>query len=372
MKILILSSHTKSLFWFRMEMMEAFQKLGHKVIAAAQENTLFWEKIFLEKGIEYRHIFVRRNSINPIFDIRTLLELNQLIKEVKPDIIFVYQSKTIIYGSLAAAFNNIKEFYPLVAGLGSVFRGEGIRNKILSKIIAIQYKWSFKMSRKVIFQNKDDSELMVQKKILHKSQVEIINGSGVNLEKFKPTPLPKNPAFLFIGRLIKDKGIMEYLHACKILKSKYDHVRCLLVGPFDTNPSALKPYELFEFINCGVIEYFGEQDDVRPYIEMCSTFVLPSYHEGTPKTVLEAMAMGRPIITSNVPGCRETVIEEINGYLIEPKNIDLLVNKMEFLILNPEINCRMGIKSLEMANERFDVHKVNAQIIRIMNLKDCL
>ena len=158
----------------------------------------------------------------------------------------------------------------------------------------------------------------------------VIHGSGVNLEKFVPTEMPEIPTFLYIGRLIKDKGVGEYLEACQKIKRLYGKkVRCLLVGPFDSNPSALKPEELQPLINSGVLEYFGEQSDVRPYISQCSIYVLPSYHEGTPKTVLENMAMGRAIITTDAPGCRETVVNGENGYLVEVKNEDAEVDRMQ-------------------------------------------
>jgi glycosyltransferase involved in cell wall biosynthesis len=180
--------------------------------------------------------------------------------------------------------------------------------------------------------------------------------------------LPKEPAFLFIGRLIKDKGIMEYLEACKEVKGKHPKVRCLLVGPYDSNPSALKPEELNPYIESGIIEYFGEQSDVRPFIAQCSTYLLPSYHEGTPKTVLEAMAMGRPIITSDAPGCRETVTDGINGYLVKVKDIKGLINKMEYLISNQDICKKMGVESAKIAREKYDVKIINQSIMQIMGL----
>lgn len=368
MKILILSSHTPSLFWFRMDMMQEFIRLGHTVFAAAQESEDKWAEKFKKKGIDYRQIFVQRNGTNPINDLRTYREIHTLLKEIKPDKIFVYQAKTIVYGALAASRLGIKEVYSLIAGLGSVFRGKGTRSKLLSKIVEVQYRMAFKRSKKVIFQNDDDMNNLLSRKLLKKEQIEKINGSGVNLELFQPAELPENPAFLFIGRLIRDKGVMEYLEACKIIKSMHSDVRCLLVGPFDTNPSALKAEELEDYISDGIIEYFGEQKDVRPFIEQCTTYVLPSYHEGTPKTVLEAMAMGRAIITTDAPGCRETVVNGQNGYLIETKNVRQLVEKMEFLIKNPDINTQMGLASIAMVQEKFDVKKVNAEIVRIMNL----
>ncbi len=368
MKIAVLSSHTPSLFWFRMDMMKEFIKHGHSVIALGPGNEEDWKTKFEENNIKYRQLYVDRNGINPLKDLRTYKEINQFIKKEKPDKIFAYQAKTVVYGCLAAKYNGIGEVYPLIAGLGSIFRGTGFKNKIIKKIMKTQYWVTCKASKKVFFQNNDDKNEFINNGLIKEDQIVIINGSGVNLEKFKPQPLPEEPAFLFIGRLIKDKGIKEYLEACKIIKEKYPNTNCLLVGPFDSNPSSLRPEELQPFIDNEIIKYYGEQSDVRPFITDCSTYVLPSYHEGTPKTVLEAMAMGRSIITSEAPGCRETVTDGENGYLVAVKDIEGLVDKMEYLILNPDINKTMGERSLLLAREKYDVNIINQSIMTIMGL----
>ncbi|MDR2917476.1 MAG: glycosyltransferase [Tannerella sp.] len=164
----------------------------------------------------------------------------------------------------------------------------------------------------------------------------------------------------------------EYLEACKIIKNKYKNVICLLVGPFDTNPSAIKEHDLKPYIEDNIIEYAGEQRDVKPYISKCSTYILPSYHEGTPRSVLQAMAMGRSIITTDAPGCRETVIDGENGFLVPVKDIDAIVDKMEHLINNPHINKQMGEKSRIIAEEKYDVRKINQVIFETMGLAYCL
>jgi glycosyltransferase involved in cell wall biosynthesis len=368
MKIAVLSSHTSSLFWFRMDMMKDFVKKGHTVIALGSEPEADWESKFKEHKIEYRQLYVERNGINPLNDLRTFSSLHKFMKMEKPDKVFAYQAKTVVYGSLAAKLNGISEVYPLIAGLGSIFRGEGFKNSIVKTIMKMQYWTACKCSKKVFFQNQDDKNEFIQSGLISDKNTVIINGSGVDLEKFTPTPLPETPAFLFIGRLIKDKGIMEYLKACKEVKAENPTIRCLLVGPFDSNPSALKPDELDPYIESGVIEYFGEQMDVRPYISQCSIYILPSYHEGTPKTVLEAMAMGRSIITSDAPGCRETVVDGRNGYLVKVKDIEGLTNKMNYLISNRDIIKKMGNESIEMARKKYDVKVINQSIIHNMGL----
>lgn len=368
MKIAVLSSHTSSLFWFRMDMMKSFIKNGHTVIALGPESEEEWKDKFKQNGIEYKQLYVERNGINPLKDIKTFRELYKFMKLEKPDKIFTYQAKTIVYGSIAARLNGITEIFPMIAGLGSVFRGQGLKNNIIKTIMKIEYWSACKVSKKVFFQNNDDKNEFVNNKIVAASKTVITNGSGVNLNKFKPTPLPEEAVFLFIGRLIKDKGIMEYLEACKKLKEKYPKTKCLLVGPYDSNPSALKPEELKPYIDNKTIEYFGEQKDVRSFITQSSTFVLPSYHEGTPKTVLEAMAMGRSIITTDAPGCRETVIDKSNGFLVPVRDSNILAEKMMWMIENNTKIEIMGQKSFGICKEKFDVKKVNKVILRTMGL----
>ncbi len=368
MKIAILSSYTQSLFWLRMDLMQEFIKRGHSVIALGPEPETEWKAKFKDYNIEYKQLYVERNGVNPLEDIKTYKELCQFMKKEKPDKVFAYQAKTVIYGSLAARINGIKEVYLLIGGLGSIFRGKGFKNSVIKSIMKFQYRLACMASKKVFFQNNDDKNEFINSGLIKEDKIVVINGSGVNLERFKPKPLPEYPAFLFIGRLIKDKGIIEYLEACKKIKGKYPSVRCLLVGPYDSNPSALKPEELKTYIDSGVIEYFGEQSDVRPFITECSVFVLPSYHEGTPKSVLESMAMGRAIITCNSPGCRETVIDGENGYLVDVKDIEGLVEKMEYFILHPNVCRKMGEKSLQIAREKYDVNIVNNSILNAMGL----
>lgn len=368
MKIIVLSSHTQSLFWFRMDMMKSFIKNNHTVVAIGQEPVEVWGNRFAEHGIKYRQINVQRNGINPLADLKTLSSIKKIFKDEKPDKIFAYQAKTIIYGSIAANRLGISEYFSLVAGLGSIFRGQGLKNSILKSIMKYQYKLACKYSKLVFFQNKDDRAEFINNSLIRENKTAIINGSGVNLNYFQPVMQPTEITFLFIGRLIKDKGIMEYLEACKYIKIKYPNVRCLLVGPFDSNPSALKSEELQPYIEKEIIEYYGEQNDVRPFLAQCSTFVLPSYHEGTPKTILEAMAMGRSIITADAPGCRETVIHEVNGYLVKVGNITALKKAMENLIKYPNISLEMGKESIILAKSKYDVNLINKSIIGYMGL----
>ena len=195
-----------------------------------------------------------------------------------------------------------------------------------------------------------------------------MNGSGVDLSSFTKNPLSQDNSFLLIARLLGDKGIREYALAAKIIKKKYPSAVFNLVGPEDPSPDGIPLKEVLAWHDSGIINYHGGANDVRPYIEKANIFVLPSYHEGMPRTVLEAMAMGRPILTTNVPGCKETVINGKNGWLVEKANADALAQRMIWCIENQGEWQRMGDKSHEMAVEKFDVHKVNQELLKIMGL----
>jgi glycosyltransferase involved in cell wall biosynthesis len=351
-----------------MDMMKAFLERGHEVVAVGNEAEEKWAEKFSSLNIKYRQADIQRTGTNPLKDLKTLKGLKKIIKEERPQKIFSYQAKTVIYGGIAAKRYNEIDYYPLIAGVGSVFLAKGFKAKLVRAVLKMEYKLALKGAKKVFFQNQDDVQIFLSNRLVKKSQIEMMNGSGVNLEKFCVQSLPSQPAFLCISRLIRDKGVIEYLTASKKVKEDYPNVRFLLVGPFDTNPSAITKEELDSFVNDGVVEYFGEQEDVVPYLAQCSVYVLPSYREGTPKTVLEAMASGKAIITTDAPGCRETVIDGENGYLVPVKDVDALAEKMRFFIDNPETIMEMAKKGRSMVEEKFDVKKVNASVLKTMEL----
>lgn len=369
MKIAVLSSHTPSLLWFRMDMMQTFITYGHEVFAVGNEAEEEWRPQFKEKNISYWQVQVQRNGMNPVSDLKTIVSMRKVLSEIKPDKIFAFQAKTVIYGGIVANLLGITEVYPLIAGMGSLFLNDSLKTRLVRSILMTEYRIAMKKCPVVFFQNHDDEKVFRDYHILKKQEVAILHGSGVNTEHFNVRPLPQQLTFLLISRLIRDKGIYEYLEACRKIKKEYPQVRCLLVGPYDSNPSAIKPDELQPFIEQGVIEYFGEQKDVRPYLDQCSVFVLPSYREGTPKTVLEAMASGRAIITTDAPGCRETVTDGENGFLVPVKNIDELYAKMIYFAENPDVIPKMGAVGRNRTETLFDVKLVNQCICESMGLK---
>lgn len=353
-----------------MDLMAELKSKGHEVIAMGDDASGDYEDLMSRLGVQYRSFPVSRNGLSPAEDMRTLQVLTRMMREIRPDRVYVYQVKTIVYGVPAAWRAGVREIFPHVAGLGSVFRGSGVKNRAIRSVLRMQYRRAFRLSSRVFFENADDAAVFVSMGLLPKNKVVLLNGSGVNVERFAVLPLPSTPTFLFVGRLLRDKGVVEYLDACAELRKRFSRVRCLLVGPYDSNPTSLREHELHPYIEAGVVEYFGEQSDVRPFIASASVIVLPSYHEGTPVSVLEAMSMGRAVITTDAPGCRETVTHRRNGILVPPRQVGPLVDAMCSLVEQPEMIREMGIQSRALVLDRFDVRKVNGAIMSAMGLSE--
>ena len=367
--IAVLSSHTPSLFWFRLDMMREFLRCGYAVYALSNEPEEKWTARFAESGIVYRQIPVARNGMNPLKDRKTLQAIEAELRGIMPEKLFVYQAKTVIYGAMAANRLGITEVYPLIAGMGSVFVSDSLKARVVRPVLVRMYRKALKRCPAVFFQNRDDEQVFRDHGILKDQKVVLLHGSGVNTEKFAFLPQPEKPAFLCVSRLIRDKGVYEYLCASRKLRQAHPEVECLLVGPYDSNLSTLRPEELQPFLDDGSVIYVGEQEDVRPYLARCSVFVLPSYREGTPKANLEAMACGRAVITTDAPGCRETVRDGENGFLVPVRSVDAICEKMEWFLAHPRESAAMGRKGRELAERIFDVRKVNAAICQTMGLR---
>lgn len=353
---------------FRLDLIKEWLRLGHEVIALAPGQEV--KEQLYEFGVKYTEIPIYRTGINPLRDIKLWIKLVRIFRKEKPNYLFLYTIKPVIYGSLAALFVKNCLVYSLITGLGYVFTGNTLKQKILNILVVVLYKLALMRNKKIFFQNPDDASIFKRLKLVRDHNHIIVNGSGVNLKEFRHLPVPNEPiTFLLIARLLWDKGINEYVEAARHIKKNYPDTRFLLVGPFDENPSAVTEKEVNFWMNEKVIDYLGEVKDVRPIIKISSVYVLPSFYgEGTPRTILEAMAMGRPIITTDAPGCRETVINGKNGFLVPVKDSKALRSVMEKFIKKPELTQQMGISSRELAEKKYDVLKVNHEINKAMGL----
>ena len=312
-------------------------------------------------------------TLREILAFLTLYGLGQklLRRKIKPISVLSYNIKSVIYGSLAAKLARVSYCYALITGLGFAFTGKPKAKRALAqKAARTLYRMALKRTDCVFFQNPDDQLLFTTLNILPQGACfEIVNGSGVDLTYFEVTPIPVRPVvFLLIARLLGDKGVREYVSAAAEVKKRYPETIFRIVGYLDENPDCISVDEVTEWGSEGVIQYLGILEDVRPAISDSSVYVLPSYREGMPRTVLEAMSMGRPIITTNAPGCRETVVEGVNGFLVPVKAVAELAAAMEKFVLEPQLINLMGARSRKFAEEKFDVNKVNAKMLAGMGV----
>jgi glycosyltransferase involved in cell wall biosynthesis len=259
----------------------------------------------------------------------------------------------------------------MVTGLGYVFMGNSPKQRLIRPLVSFLYRKALAANSKVFFLNSDDRRLFGRLGIADQpGKSVLINGEGIDIHHFSEQRIePAPPKFLMIARLIRDKGIREYAEAARLLGKRHPQALFRLLGPPDVNPTAVPLSQIQAWHGEGRIEYLGETRDVRPYLADANVFVLPSYREGLPVTIMEAMASGRPVVTTNAPGCRETVVDGDNGFLVPVGNAEALAEAMERFALQPELIKRMGRRSREIAEEKYDVHKVNATIMKSMALE---
>ncbi|PDT83859.1 glycosyltransferase family 1 protein [Sinorhizobium sp. BJ1] len=374
--IAVVASLAASLTIFRLELLKRLVCAGHDVIAFAPEHDPRVEQALADIGVRFIRIPMARTGLNPLEDIRTFWSLRQHLKRLKPDMILPYTMKPIIYAGIAARTLGIKERCFLVTGLGHVFSDVGGRS---FKALAIRhlcvrlYRLAFKRARVVFVYNDADAEDIRRYRMLPDALTPtMVPGSGVDLEHFAfARAAPGGPVFLMIARLLRDKGVVEYVEAARIVRRTFPDARFQLLGHFDSNPTAISRQEINDWVGEGVLEYLGTTDDVRPYLAACNVFVLPSYYrEGIPRSILEALAVGRPVITTNLPGCRDTVQPGVNGMTVKPLDVAALADAMASFARDPDLAEKMGRRSRELAETRFDVHMINRILFAGMGLTD--
>jgi glycosyltransferase involved in cell wall biosynthesis len=360
-----------SLINFRGDLLKELVAAGHEVTAMAGGEEPDVVRQLVDIGVSFRAYPIQRNGMNPLADLQTYLALRKALGDLKPDVVLSYTIKPVIWGGMALKGMSSAQFYALITGLGFAFyEGDNFIRTMLNVLVTHLYRASLSKASRVIFQNPDNRYLFISKQIIEKDKSELVNGSGVDVDHFVVAKLPDNDVvFLTIGRLLGSKGFREYAKAARLVKVRYPEVLFKLVGPVDPSPDGISLAEVQSWHNEGIIQYFGETRDVRPFINDCHVYVLPSYHEGMPRTVLEAMAIGRPILTTDVPGCRETVIPGENGYLVPKADAEALAKRMIWFIENRDELDRMGLASRRIAEKRFDVRKINAKMLQIMGLK---
>lgn len=366
--ILVVAGNVRSLVANRGDLIRSWQARGHKIKVVVPSYD--FNHAIESLPVDWRTISLRRAGLNPVADLKALSEIRAAIRQWRPDVVFSYTAKPVIYGSLAASLERVPRIFSMITGLGYARTGTGPKQRLALQTQRWLYRHALRRNQAVFFQNPDDESVFVEEKLVGPSTQRCrVNGSGVNLERFPlRLPAPDCPVvFLMIARLLKDKGVAEFVGAARLLKDTGS--KFVIVGPHDPSlPAAINLSQLEAWKQEGIVEFVGRVEDVRPYIEQSSVFVLPSYREGTPRSVLEAMSMGRAVITTDAPGCRETVVEGENGFLVPVADVNGLATAMRSFIQGKELIHRMGQASRRIAETKYDVHVVNRIISETMGL----
>ncbi|MBB4091143.1 glycosyltransferase family 4 protein [Salinibacter ruber] len=369
-RIAIVGNNGSLVLNFRGDMIQAFLRAGHDVLVCAPglEGTEV-ERTLRDWGVDTQDIFLRRQGVNPFSDLRTLTALYRTFRAWGAEAVFSYNAKPVIYGSVAGRLAGARP-YAMMTGLGYAFTVSTWRARLVRAMMVALYRVAYESCEAVIFQNPDDRALMRDYGALPAStDTAIVRGSGVDTDHFRPVPLPDRPVFLCAARLLAEKGIREYAEAARRVKGHHPEARFLLAGGIDdVVPNSVTRNELEGWEQKGTIEYLGYLDDVRAGLAEASIYVLPSYREGTPRSVLEALSMRRPVLTTDVAGCRETVEPGENGWLVPPRTVDDLAEAMNWMIEHPERWGEMGRASRQLALKRFDVEVINKSIMEVMDL----
>ena len=375
MKIILIGTVASSFLGFRSDLIQQLLGQGCQVYAFTSEYSQEELKNIELLGAVPVTYKLNRGGLNPLADIKTTYLLSKKIKAIAPDLVFSYFAKPVIFGTLAAKLAKVPKVIGMLEGLGYTFteqpNGLSKKTQLIKHVQITLYKIALPQLDTLIFLNPDDPKDLLDKYSIKVKNIEVLGGIGLKLEDYPYSSIyPLVPTFIFIARLLAEKGIHDYISAAKIVKTIYPKAKFVVLGNIDKEAlGALKQIELDQFIREDVVEYPGHVSNVAEWIERSSVFVLPSYYrEGVPRSTQEAMAIGRAIITTDVPGCRETVIDGLNGFLVEKWNPQALADKVIYFIENPEQIQKMGDESYKIAQEKFDADKVNQRLLNILGL----
>jgi glycosyltransferase involved in cell wall biosynthesis len=372
-RILVVGSFSHSLVNFRGPLFRCLRERGHQVLAAAPNDEHAGEvrEALGAMGIVLHTVPIARGSTNPVGDMTVLRALRRLIRKQRPTVVIAYTAKPVIYAGLAVRREAGIRFFPMITGLGYAFtEGRGLKRRVIRGVVRRLYRKGLAAAEIVIFQNPDDQTLFHELGVVPAHvRTERVCGSGVDRTAFPMAPLPDEPVFLMMARLVAYKGVREYIEAARWVRERYPRARFLLAGGLDPNPVGIGKAEVDAWAAEEAIEYLGWVMPVQPVLAQCRYFVLPSYREGVPRSVLEAMSTGRPVITTDAPGCRETVEHRVNGLLVPPGDSEALAAAMFEMLRRSDDEVRsMAEAGLQMVRNRFDVRRVNAHLLRITGL----
>lgn len=366
----LITSHAPSMAYFRGPLIHALRDRGLTVLALAPNYDDATRAAVRAWGGTPVDCPMSRTGMNPLRDVWNAWQLSRQLLRLRPDITLSYFIKPVIFGTMAAWWAGVPRRFAMIEGLGFVFTPAtgklSFKRRLLKWMVMGLYRVALARAQRVIFLNPDDMAELVAVHLLPASKGFRLGGIGVDLAEWPVVPTVPDPVtFLLVARLLREKGIAEFADAARIVKCKHPQARFILLGGLDDNPGAITSADVQRWVDEGLLEWHGHVP-VRPWLAQASVYVLPSYREGVPVSTQEAMAMGRPVITTDVPGCRETVVHGLNGFLVPARDVVALAQKMLVFIDNPELIGCMGQASRRLAEERFDVHKVNQRLIGVL------
>ncbi len=369
-KVAVMGGVAQSLANFRGDLIKEMIKAGCIVYAIAPDFSEKTSQLIRSIGaIPVKRGF-DRGGLNPVRDIVDFLCLVKTLIEIRVDLFVGYTVKPATFGTIAACMSNVKRRYTIITGLGNTFLGSNYKQQLIGKLVTVLYRLSLRLTHGVFFQNDDDLKLFVQRNIIGHTPLHVVNGSGVNLSKYTVLPVKVFPfIFMMVSRLYREKGIYEFIEAARIVRRQYASVEFHIVGEPDLYHDAPDTNQIQQWVSEGLIVYHGWLDDIRSVLADATVVVLPSYREGTPRSLLEAIAMGKPVITTDSPGCRETVIPGKSGWLVPVKDHEMLAIAMIQAVEAKHRLQAFGLEGRRLAEERFDVCAVNREIMRCIGFK---
>jgi glycosyltransferase involved in cell wall biosynthesis len=375
MKIAVVGSVPRSLVNFRGPMIRRMVEAGAEVVGVAPGRDTGVEAALSDLGAGYASYRLERAGTNPLRDLVAVRDLQDLFRDVAPDLVLAYTMKPVIYGLYAARLAGVPRRAAMITGLGYAFEGGSVKRRAVSAVARRLARTALRGAEVAFFQNPDDQAFFERAGLLGPGTRAVrVNGTGVDLDHFAAAPVPAGPPrFLFMGRLLRAKGVPEFVEAAVRVKAEHPGARFLLLGSVDANPGSVSQAWVDGHVASGTVEHLGRAEDVRPVLAESSVFVLPTaYREGVPRSTQEALALGRPVITTDRPGCRETVVEGENGFLVPPHDAGALVDAMRAFAEDPGLAARMGAASRAHAERRYDVESINDVIVDALGLEPAL
>ncbi|MBO9623448.1 MAG: glycosyltransferase family 4 protein [Sphingomonas sp.] len=351
---------------YRAEFIRSLVSEGVRVYAIGRFDDVGHARV-AELGAEPIHLDIQSTGMSPIEDLRYVVRLKSTLEQLRPDATFAFFTKPLVLGSIAARAAGIPRRFAMVSGAGYAFTADGPRQRIARWALTSGTRFGLRHCHRVIFENDDDLVAFVARGSVRAGRASRVSGSGVSLERFEPAPFPESPLFLMLARPLVEKGVREFVIAARAVRRAHPGTRFVLLGGTTGNPGCLSADALADV---APVEWPGHVDDVRPWIAAATTVVLPSYREGLPRCLLEAMAMARPVIASDIAGCRDAVSDGETGILVPARDPRALAAAMCWQLENPERAKRMGLAGLARVRDRFDVHSVNAAIFRAITAEE--